>query len=163
VEEKQSDRPGPAGQRLHDLEDGALCSDSPRSCAKKRSSDLVERLSFVLGGSGFTIVPPVSSALRAVRGLCEIHFSVCEDRIEMAIPVVRLGPDRPVTETLLKYLEGRNASAKGPGKFSVHGDTIWYRANLVRSDGWAEDAASMARSMQETVEKVGPKILNIIR
>lgn len=158
-------------------------------------------------GAGFTLLPKPQYGgapdvvFRAVRGHCEVHIARSGDNIALSIPVVRLGPDRPVTERLTQYLDDRNASGKGPGVFCLEGDTVWYRAprdpdttpvespgnaaspaNAVSpvsvaasptystaSPGHAADAvgfaevASTALAMQETVERLGPKILNLLR
>ncbi|MGE5578619.1 MAG: hypothetical protein ACM3WU_01125 [Bacillota bacterium] len=151
--------------------------------------DWAEDLGRVLRDSGFTLLPRSRSgggpevAFRAVRGHCEVHVARSGDRILLSIPVVRLGPERPVTERLTQYLDDRNASGKGPGVFQLDGDTVWYRAHRdldASSPGNARDSgaaypnagndaaryaqvAATALAMQETVERLGPKILNLLR
>lgn len=150
---------------------------------------------------GFTLLPKPKYGgapdvvFRAMRGHCEVHVSRSGEGVSLSIPVVKLGPERPVTERLTQYLEGRNASGKGPGVFHLEGDTVWYRAprdsgtafpgagrdlsatfpGNARRDaacadqlpgaysGQSASIAAIALAMQETVEKLGPKILNLIR
>jgi hypothetical protein len=107
---------------------------------------------------------PFRGYLRLVRGLCEIHVrqrAPGEPGLVLEIPVARMGPDRRLTPVLSSYLDQRNLARKGPGTFLVEGDVIRYRAAVgeMTPDAFAE----VALAMQETVEKTGLKILNMLR
>lgn len=120
-----------------------------------------QALASALRDRGFTPVPAPGGRFRAVRERCEVLFRRECGHIAMEIPVVRLGPDRPLTPPLSDYLTERNEARRGPGAFSVEGDMIWYKASVAGGDPAA--AAATALAMQATVEKIGPKILNILR
>lgn len=95
--------------------------------------------------------------LRLVKGRCEIHVKRQAQGFSLAIPIVRLGPDRPVTDELASYLADRNCGHKGPGLFQVKGGSVWYEAAAS-----VQDLTEVALSMQKTVERLGPRILNIL-
>ena len=75
--------------------------------------------------------------LRLVKDHCEVHVSLPlpaagiesgagdARAVTLRIPVLREGPDEKFGERLLAYLEDRNASPKGPGRFVVSQDCIW--------------------------------------
>lgn len=109
---------------------------------------------------GFRLMPAAPADLRAVRGFCEVHIYFREGGLDLGIPVVRLGRERPVTPELLKYLDDRNSAGKGPGKFSIEEGAVWYRAQS--TGGRADEVAALALSMQLAAEKLGPKVLNVI-
>jgi hypothetical protein len=103
--------------------------------------------------------------LRLVRGHCEVH--VTQDSrggscFTMEIPVVRLGPDRHLSPVVASYLDDRNKAGTGPGRFAVDGDVIWYRATA-EGEAAPDALALLVLRMQETVERTGPKILNMLR
>ena len=104
------------------------------------------------------------NGLKLVRGHCEVRVSrqAARDTLQLEIPVVRLIPERPLPPAALSYLEERNRAGKGPGRFEVEGKTVWYRAT-VEAGIAPESLALLALAMQETVERIGPKILNILR
>lgn len=123
-----------------------------------QSSELIE--AFV--GRGFEAASSAGRR-RFVRGHCEVHVERSDGGgVRLAIPVVRLGPERPKTPALAAYLEDRNARGEGPGRFETEGELIRYVADAV-SAVRAEDLADLALAMQETVERTGPKVLNILR
>lgn len=100
--------------------------------------------------------------LRLVRGRCEVQARVTGDRdIAMSIPIVRLGPERPLSAALAAYLDDRNRTPTGPGVFVVEEDVVYYRAAANLRDG-VDRIARVALAMQETVEHLGPKILNVL-
>ncbi len=113
-----------------------------------------------LRDKGFSLKAAPHGGIRAVRGRCEVHIRMEGRAFDLRIPVVHLGPDRPFTDTLSKYLDDRNAAGKGPGTYALAEDTIWYSAT---SESGPEAAARTAQAMQEAVEKTGPKILNMLR
>lgn len=96
--------------------------------------------------------------LKLTRGRCEIHVRREPQGIGLAIPVVRLGADRQAAGPLESYLEERNRGHKGPGRFAVRDGLVWYEAKA----GANGDTAAIALAMQETVERLGPRILNIL-
>lgn len=96
--------------------------------------------------------------LRLVRGHCEIHVAARPDHFALCIPVVKLGPDRPVTSALKDYLEERNRGHKGPGLFQIGNGFVWYEATAPRTG----DVAAVALAMQQVVERLGPRVLNIL-
>jgi hypothetical protein len=104
------------------------------------------------------------ACLRLVKGRCEVHVRPGRGAggLLIEIPIVRLGADRPVPEILASYLEERNKGHKGPGAFAVEPGFIWYRASVDPGES-PEKAAGTALAMQETVERIGPKILNMLR
>lgn len=53
----------------------------------------------------------------------------------------------------------RNTAHGGPGRFEIEGGMIWYRA-FARPDDRPEAVAEGAVS---AVEKIGPKILNLLK
>ncbi len=106
-------------------------------------------------------MPATKSGLRALRGHCEVHLQGQDGGVSLSIPVVRLGPGRPATTLLSDYLSGRNKAGKGPGIFILEGDSVLYRALVPAGD--PDAVANTALAMQKTVEKLGPKVLNIIR
>ncbi len=108
---------------------------------------------------------PFTGYVRLVRGYCEIHLKPgiqADPGFVMEIPVLRLGPGRPLSPLVASYLEERNRTRKGPGTFTVHGDIIWYKA-AADQDATPDALAGIALAMQETVERIGPKILNMLR
>lgn len=123
---------------------------------------LAEPLSAALRELGFRLAPPAMGANlpRAVRGHCEVHVDVGDDAVSLGIPVARLGSDRPLTPLVMDYLTGRNEAGKGPGLLTAEDDGIWYRAWVGGGD--PTKAAAVALAMQKTVERIGPKILNIL-
>ncbi len=128
----------------------------------KNTVMLAEPLSAAFRELGFRSAPPAAGAKlpRAVRGHCEVHVDVAKDTVSLGIPIARIGTDRPATPLIRDYLAGRNEAGKGPGLFSVEDDTIWYRASVEGGD--PATAAAVALAMQKVVEKIGPKILNIL-
>lgn len=109
-------------------------------------------------GYGFEVYETVTCGLKLVRGHCEIHVEVVPGGVLMEIPVARLPRERKDTGPVFQYLLERNAQMKGPGFFGVRDGCIFYRT-LWRS---GESVAEVARELQETVERLGPKILNLL-
>ena len=100
--------------------------------------------------------------LRLVRGRCEVHLRAEGDALVAEIPLARLGPDRPLPDVLLVYLRERNEGHKGPGLFLAEKGFIWYRA-AVSVEGVPEETAALAAAMVEAVERLAPKVLNMLR
>ena len=109
-------------------------------------------------------VRPSPRGIKAIRGHCEVHLS--RDPIRgtwrLEIPVVRLSSRRPLSPEAASYLDDRNKSGKIRGAFAADSGLIWYRA-CAESDAQAASLARMAVEMQETVERLGPKILNLLK
>jgi hypothetical protein len=125
--------------------------------------------------------------LRLVKDHCEVHVSLPlpaagiesgagdARAVTLRIPVLREGPDEKFGERLLAYLEDRNASPKGPGRFVVSQDCIWCECEVVfpaetgqdhapqpfHEQGCPAHLASIAHDLVAQVEKLGPKILNM--
>lgn len=105
------------------------------------------------------------SYLRLVKDHCEVHAAFePSDRGPVAVlkvPVTRVSAVRAFPDRLLTYLNERNASPKGPGRFSVEGDCVWcsYEASFL--GGSAPDLGTAASELVSQVERLGPKILNL--
>mgnify|MGYP005841150523 FL=1 len=114
--------------------------------------------------AGFVEVRPSPRGLKAVRGHCEVHLSRDPTRgtWDLEIPVVRLSSRRPLSPEAASYLEDRNKSGKVRGAFAADGGFIWYRV-CAESDASPASLARLAAEMQETVERLGPKILNLLK
>lgn len=117
----------------------------------------VSRLSEILSASGFEVVV-CQGRMKAVRGLCQVHVCHGEEGIALAIPVVRLRQSTGIPADLLEYLRDRNRRHKGPGQFQISRNMVWYCARASGED----DLAKTALGAQETVERIGPKILNVL-
>lgn len=96
---------------------------------------------------------------KLVKGRCEVHLSAVEGSLMMAIPVVRIQRQGQLPARVTEYLTDRNTAHGGPGRFEIEGGMIWYRA-FARPDDRPEAVAEGAVS---AVEKIGPKILNLLK
>jgi hypothetical protein len=102
------------------------------------------------------------SQVKLVLGRCEVHLSKIspDSRIsDMEIPVVRIDRQGELPKRVTDYLSDRNERGGGPGLFEIEGNMIWYRAVLGPEDS-PEDVAAQAC---HAVEKIGPKILNLLK
>ncbi len=96
---------------------------------------------------------------KMVLGRCEIHIHRHPDHYVLEIPVVRLSPGRGLSPKVESYLEDRNIHHKGPGLFTVNQKIIWYRAITSHQ----VDLYDTASACQNVVERLGPKILNLMK
>lgn len=105
--------------------------------------------------AGFRVIDG-EDCFKAVRGFCQICISRKGDGLVLSIPVVKLEPGDP-PENLVGYLRDRNSHHKGPGKFRISRGTVFYEC-IAQND----DAVTLCLEAQRTVEKLGPKILNVL-
>ncbi len=96
---------------------------------------------------------------KLVKGRCEVHLSPVSRTLDMRIPVVRIDRQGALPKRVTDYLSDRNGNHRGPGQFEIEGNMIWYRALLGPEDR-PEDVATRACG---AVEKIGPKILNLLK
>jgi len=108
---------------------------------------------------GFRVVGQEPDGIKVVKGHCEIHIRTVREGTALDLPVMRFRENRTPSETLLNYLLERNGSMNGPGFFAIREDCIYYRAIA----GCHENIEQLALDMQQTVEKLGPKVINIAR
>lgn len=97
--------------------------------------------------------------IKLVRGRCEIHLVLGADRVSMEIPVVRFGAERPMSDDLMRYVLERNGQSAGIGYFALRDNMLLYRALLPTG----VDLVKCCVELQEQVEFLGPKILNVIK
>ncbi len=121
-----------------------------------KSSDFA-RSGEVLSESGFEVFSH-QGRMKAVRGLCQVYVCHGEKGISLAIPIVRLKQSAGIPRELLEYLQDRNLRHKGPGQFCIFQNMVWYWACARGED----DLAKTALAAQETAEKAGPKVLNVL-
>jgi hypothetical protein len=93
--------------------------------------------------------------VKAVRDNVEIHLQENEQDYFLKIPIAKV-PSWGLPPSLCEYLGERTLNHKGPGRFVAESRYIWYMVDNVPKDNLPE----IAVKMQETVEKIGPKILN---
>lgn len=107
---------------------------------------------------GFQVYEDTAHGLKLVKGHCEIHVRKTEKMTVMEIPVVRISREQGTPFVLFKYLLERNGVMKCPGFFAVRDGCVWYRAILC----CGQKPETVALRMQEIVEYLGPKILNLL-
>ncbi|HHX10154.1 MAG TPA: hypothetical protein GX729_02095 [Firmicutes bacterium] len=108
---------------------------------------------------GFCVVRQDPDAIKVVRGRCEIHIQKVKQGTVLEIPVMNFRGQKAPTKTLMGYLLERNGSMNGPGFFGFREGCIYYRAFA----GGHESIEQLALQMQKTVEKLGPKVLNVAK
>jgi hypothetical protein len=117
--------------------------------------------------AGFQVIVREGAAktakpVKLVKGRCEIHLSNSPNGLMMEIPVVRndrQDGQNELPKIVADYLSDRNSAHKGPGRFVFDGDIIWYRA----FSGPKDEPQAVANGACNAVEKLGPKILNLLR
>ncbi|HAF66472.1 MAG: hypothetical protein WBL52_02460 [Bacillota bacterium] len=106
---------------------------------------------------GFCVVRQEPDSMKVVRGRCEVHIRIVKDGAVLEIPVMKFPGQKGASEALMSYLLERNGTMDGPGFFGFRDDCIYYRAFA----GGLEGLEKLALKMQQTVEKLGPKVLNV--
>ncbi|MGI6643709.1 MAG: hypothetical protein ACOX3V_06940 [Bacillota bacterium] len=101
----------------------------------------------------------MSKYKKMVRGRCEIHVYPKEDGYVLEIPIVRVVRQGGFPQRVQEYLLDRNIKHEGPGTFLVRDGIIWYRSEAKAPHSLDETAS---RSV-EVVERIGPKILNLLK
>ncbi len=96
---------------------------------------------------------------KVILGRCEIHIYRRPENYALEIPVVRLSRERGLPLKVQSYLEDRNEHHQGPGLFTVTKEIIWYRAVADNE----EDLNDTMLACQNVVERLGPKILNLMK
>jgi len=112
---------------------------------------------------GFSMVKGTGSRVKLVRGHCEVHIRQEGESWIFEIPVVRLSQHKESPMALCRYLLERNGESKGPGFFGIREEMVWYRAALPADIAQNEPGLEKTvLSMQEAVERLGPKVLNLM-
>lgn len=108
---------------------------------------------------GFKQAKTGDDRFKFIRGCCEIYVNDCSKTgITIEIPVAKLPGYKEPSGLLYNYLLERNGTMKGPGYFCIRNETIWFRAVLPGND----NISAIALQMQETVERLGPRIMNLL-
>ena len=104
--------------------------------------------------------------VKLVKAHCEIYARTSPEGqyFQFEIPVSRLEMARESPLALYRYLLDRNGAMPGPGYFAVRDGIIWYRLVLPREvQEHPLLTEKLLVKMVETVERLGPKILNLER
>jgi hypothetical protein len=108
-------------------------------------------------GLGFSIIAENTDFLKVEKGHCEIYVSAEDGKTILQLPVIELFGKRKTSLPLMEYLLKRNAEMKGPGFFGIRDCCVYYIATLSA----CESAEQVALKMQETIEKLAPKLINV--
>ncbi|HHY69032.1 MAG TPA: hypothetical protein PLB36_01185 [Bacillota bacterium] len=106
---------------------------------------------------GFSVLKQSEHFLKLQKGHCEIHIKRDDDRIVLEIPVIELFGNRKTSLPLMEYLLERNGQLKGPGFFGIRDNCVFYISVLFPQQA----VEKVALQMQETVETLAPKIINV--
>ncbi len=111
------------------------------------------------GQEGFFVVEQYPDGIRVVKGHCEIHVQKVPEGVALDVPVMALRGKKAPSEALMSYLLERNGAMNGPGFFAMKEGCIYYRAIAYCH----ESIEKLALHMQITIEKLGPKIVNVAK
>lgn len=103
-------------------------------------------------------VDATGGTVRLIKGHCEIHVHGADHDLALTIPVARLFPGDKISGELERYLAERNEHHGGPGRFEVIDGYIIYRGQAT-----LQDVCGVADQMVSAVERIGPKILRMLR
>ena len=106
---------------------------------------------------GFCVVRQEPDSMKVVRGRCEVHIRIVKDGAVLEIPVMKFPGQKGASEALMSHLLERNGTMDGPG-FSGSGTIAYITGRLPEGLRASE---KLALKMQQTVEKLGPKVLNV--
>ncbi len=109
--------------------------------------------------AGFSITEQSSESIKAVKGRCEIYIKQKPTATVLELPVIELCGKRNRSQPLMRYLLERNGAMNGPGFFAIKDGCIYYRSIVYCS----ENISEVALKMQETIEQLGPKIINVAK
>lgn len=109
--------------------------------------------------AGFSITEQSSKCIKAVKGHCEIYIKQEPTATVLELPVIELFGRRDKSQPLMCYLLERNGAMNGPGFFAIIDGCIYYRSIVYCS----ENISEVALKMQETIEQLGPKIINVAK
>ncbi len=107
---------------------------------------------------GFCIVEKGPDCIKVVKGRCEIHIRKTKKYIVLDLPVMTLR-EKGASKMLLTYLLDRNGALDGPGFFAIQKNLIYYKAIAMCYD----NIENLALDMQNCIEQIGPKILNVAK
>ncbi|MGI6163089.1 MAG: hypothetical protein ACOYEQ_04055 [Bacillota bacterium] len=108
---------------------------------------------------GFSVTDQNSGYIKIEKGCCEISVRACDERAILELPVMKLWGRRETSLALMDYLLRRNGEMGGPGFFGIKGDCIYYMSVVYNT----EDVGQIAMEMQKTIEKLGPRIINMAK
>ncbi len=108
---------------------------------------------------GFSVIDQNSGYIKIEKGCCEISVRDCEGRATIELPVIKLWGKRGASLSLMDYLLRRNGEMGGPGFFGIKSDCVYYMSVVCSP----ENVEQRAGEMQKTIEKLGPRIINMAK
>ena len=109
--------------------------------------------------AGFFVFEERPEAVKVVKGRCEIDIRKAPEGVILDIPILSLRDKRTPSSVLMEYLLERNGAMNGPGFFAIKDGVVCYKGVCKQT----EDIEALASGMQITVERLGPKIINVSR
>ncbi len=108
---------------------------------------------------GFSVTEQNTDYIKIEKGCCEISVRACKGRATLELPVIKLWGKRETSLALMDYLLRRNGEMGGPGFFGIKGDCVYYMSVVYST----ENVEQRAVEMQKTIEKLGPRIINMAK